>query len=394
MNLVWKLLRENISKKQLIGFAITNFIGLSILLLGIQFYFDVSPLFNKKDALFKQDYLTISKTVSIMNSLGSKSSSFSNQEIKELEEQSFVKKVGPFIPSQFSVFAGFNDPTMNLGFNTEMFFESVPDEFVDIDPQKWKYSEDSDRISIILPQNYLDLYNFGFAESKSMPKLTEGLIQMVDLDITLYVKNKTPIRKKGQIVGFSNRINTILVPQAFMDWANQELVGQREVSPSRLIVEVNNIADPNLSKFFEDKGYQISGDNTSASKMAYILKIVVAIVVSIGIVICLLSFFVLVLSIYLILEKNMSKLTTLRLIGYSKSMVVRPYEILVVVLNTIVLICSLVLVFFTRAKYLESLKKVFTLGDTSSIVEIIFLGLAICLILTIFNIINIRRKVK
>lgn len=35
---------------------------------------------------------------------------------------------------------------------------------------------------------------------------------------------------KGNIVGFSNRLNTILVPQSFMEWANQAFASEKKHS--------------------------------------------------------------------------------------------------------------------------------------------------------------------
>ena len=43
--------------------------------------------------------------------------------------------------------------------STAMFFESVPDEFVDIKLDKWHFDEATHTIPIIIPRNYLNLYN-------------------------------------------------------------------------------------------------------------------------------------------------------------------------------------------------------------------------------------------
>lgn len=394
MKLVWKLLRENISKTQLIGFSIANLLGLTIVLLAIQFYFDINPVFTEKDKLFKRDYLTISKKVGLVSGLTAQSNGFTTKEIENLKKQDFVKEVGAFTPSQFNIIAGFYNQNLNIAFDTQMFFESVPDEFIDVKSDDWKFSSTDNAIPIILPKNYLELYNFGFAESNSMPKLTEGLIGMVNLDITIFANATILKQYKGRIVGFSNRINTILVPESFMMLANKQYGNHPDAKPSRLIVEISNVTDPNLTQYFKTKGYEISGDNSTASKMAFFLKILVGIVVSIGIVICLLSFFVLVLSIYLLLEKNMDKLRNLRLIGYSKSYVVRPYELLALTLNFVILIIALILVFIARGKYLEMVNKVLSITELSSPIYIIAIGSGIFILLSLLNLFIIRKKVK
>ena len=69
MSLVWKLLYTHISVPQLIGFSLANFCGMFIVLLSIQFYTDVSPVFTQADGFMKKDYLIISKPVNTIGSL-------------------------------------------------------------------------------------------------------------------------------------------------------------------------------------------------------------------------------------------------------------------------------------------------------------------------------------
>lgn len=391
MNLVWKLLRENVSKVQLGGFFIANLIGMSIILVAIQFYSDINPLFGGKDDLFKNDFLTITKKVNLLSSLSAKSTGFSAKEIDELKSTGFIKDVGAFTPSQYDVYAGIKQN--GVGFGTEMFFESVPDKFIDVKSDEWRFSPLDNSVPIILPKNYLDLYNFGFAESRSMPKISEGMIGMISLDITIYGKGQSK-RMKGRIVGFSNRINTILVPETFMSWGNQNFGNNADKSPSRLMLEIGNIADPRLEQFFKDKGYEIEGENTTASRIAFFLKILVSIVIIIGVVICILSIMILTLSIYLLLEKNMSKLQKLRLIGYSKSSVTKPYELLVVILNFSILAISSLFVILAKAKYSTLLASVLPDFQSSGIINTLLIGVAIFLLLSLFNVFIIRRKVR
>ena len=78
-------------------------------------------------------------------------------------------------------------------FSTEMFFESVPDKFIDVKSNKWVYTQGDSRIPIILPRNYLDLYNFGFAQSKNLPKLSESLLGMLTLRISITGNGRTDV---------------------------------------------------------------------------------------------------------------------------------------------------------------------------------------------------------
>jgi hypothetical protein len=53
MRLVWKLLRQHISFSQLAGFFFANLCGMVIVLLSVQFYKDVLPVFTDMVVSFK-----------------------------------------------------------------------------------------------------------------------------------------------------------------------------------------------------------------------------------------------------------------------------------------------------------------------------------------------------
>ena len=55
--LVWKLLRQHISVGQLAGFFLANLFGMMIVLLSVQFYRDVLPVFTEGDSFMKKDYI-------------------------------------------------------------------------------------------------------------------------------------------------------------------------------------------------------------------------------------------------------------------------------------------------------------------------------------------------
>lgn len=67
--------------------------------------------------------------------------------------------------------------------NTEMFFEAVPDSFVDAQASDWKYTAGEEEVPVILPRTYIALYNFGFAQSRNLPKVSDGLVGMIDMHI-------------------------------------------------------------------------------------------------------------------------------------------------------------------------------------------------------------------
>lgn len=389
--MVGKLLRQHISVSQLAGFFLANLCGMIIVLLGIQFYRDVLPVFTQGDSFIKKDFVIVSKKVSTLGTLVGKSSTFSTGDVAEIEEQPFTKSVGRFLPSQFKVSAGMG--MQGIRMSTDMFFESVPDEFVDVKLDKWTFDPSSDVVPIIIPRNYLNLYNFGFAQSRNLPQLSEGVMGMVNLDIRI-MGNGQVKQLKGNIVGFSNRLNTILVPETFMNWANATYGTGQKAEPSRLIVEVNNPTDERIAKFFQQKGYETEGNSLDAGKASWFLKVVIGIVLSVGLLISVLSFYILILSIYLLLQKNSTKLENLLLIGYSPARVARPYQLLTIILNLVVLALGVVAVIAVRSLYLDTVMNLYPDAGSGSVLPSVVTGIIIFIGVSALNIVIIRRKIN
>ena len=113
-----------------------------------------------------------------------------------------------------------------------------------------------------------------------------------------------------------------------------------------------------------------------------------------GLFISLLSFYILMLSIFLLLQKNSVKLENLLLTGYSPRQVALPYWLLTLGLNSCVLLLSLCGVVWVRGCYLGSLKQLFPQLESSSILLTLVAGIVLCLFVSLLNVVAIRRKVN
>ena len=393
MSLVWKLMRRHISMSQLAGFFFANLCGMVIVLLGIQFYQDVAPVFTEGDSFMKKDYLIVSKKVSTLGSFVGKSSTFSNSDIEEILDQPFTKEVGAFTPSQFKVSAGVGMEQIGLNMSTAMFFESVPDKYVDVNLDEWHFEPGQEVVPIIIPRNYLNLYNFGFAQSRSLPQLSEGVMNLINLEVRISGGGRQN-SYKGKIAGFSNRLNTILVPESFMVWANANYSdGSAYKEPSRLIVEVGNPTDDRIARFFKEHGYETEDDKLDAGKTTWFLKVVVGIVLAVGSLISILSFYILMLSIYLLLQKNSTKLENLLLIGYGPNRVALPYQILTIGLNTCVLVLAIGVVLYVRTLYMDVVVQMFPSLGEGNVWLMMLIGILLFLGVSFFNVIAVKKKV-
>ncbi len=356
---VWCLLRRNISKGQLIGYGLANVIGLSVILAGIQFYFDSQGSGSEEDRYFSKDYIVLSKKV---DGIGFDPVSFSEEEIEKLKNEKWVNRIGRFTSSLFAVNGSVN--MGGRGLSTYLFFESVPDDFFDIRPEAWDFDPREKFVPIILSKDYLALYNFGFAGPHGLPRLSEEVIGAVPITLRLTGENQIAERYDAAIVGFSSRLNTIAVPQSFMDWANERYSEGRTAAPSRLIVDIDRLKSSDMLRYLNRENLEIGGGQSESGKISSFLG-TVSVVVSIGgVVMSGLAIFILILSLFLLFQKSRKTLRNLMLLGYSPQELGRYYEYSVFIANVGIAIISVAITCGCREGWLKRLEEL-DLGDSS-----------------------------
>lgn len=388
--LMWKLLRKHISPSQLIGFSLASLVGLTIVILAVQFHQDVKPLFKDEDSFLRKDFMIITREVSTASTVLQGSNEFTASDIEDIEAQPWCRQVGKFSSNDYSVDASIS--VSGQGMRTMMFFESLPNEFLDVTDRHWKFDPNNPMIPVIISRDYLTLYNFGFAPSQGLPQASElAVSKAVNLRFTLR-GNGQEQTFEGILVGFSSRLNTIVVPEDFMKWSNEKFGSNAIHNPSRLIVEVNSPGDDRIGRYFSEHGYQVAGDKMNQSKAQGFLNIIVSIVIIVGIIISVLAFFILMLSIYLLLQKNTKKLQDLLVLGYSPSQVSRTYINMVIYINCAVMVVSVILMLLMRAYYLPMLNAMDVRGG--SIILALIVAVVIMSLITLGNVIAIKRKIK
>lgn len=387
MRLIWKLLRKHISIFELAVFFIANLIGMAVILAGVQIYSDLSPMLTGEKSLIGNDYMIISRPV---ERVGGETPKFSAEDIENLRNEEFVKNLGVFASSKFRVDGGIEFKGRRL--STMMFFESVPDSFIDVSSKEWHFEQGDEMIPIILPRNYLNLYNFGFSQTQGLPNITEDMIKRVEIDIRIKGNGYTD-HYVGSVVGFSDRLNTILVPMSFMEWANNHYSTEVANEATRLILEVQNPSAPEVVSYMEEHGYVAEDKPSESSKALFLLQVCVAIIVGIGAIFSILSIIILTLSIYLLLQKNVNKLENLVLVGYKPMYVAMPYILMTIVLNLSILIIGIIAVIYAQGWYMGYLGGLFGVSLDASPTASIIAGVVLTTVITLFNFFIIYRKI-
>lgn len=269
--LLKKLIKASAGRARFI-MAVTGLsVALLLILAAVQLQVNYSHLLHGKanqDSV--ANFLVLTKEV---NAQTVGSASLSEQDISQLKQQPFVDAVGLLTPSRFKVSAEAGSDQLPL--YTDLFFESVPDEFIDVTDKDWTWNDQMKFIPVIIPSMFMDLYNFGFATSQGLPQLTQEMVKSLPLKINI----RTPLGVfpyYAKVVGFSDRISSVLVPQAFMDWANKNFAGMAvEAKTSRVIIKTKDAGSPELVAYLKAHGLTTDAEKTRFSRYRQIVNTVV-----------------------------------------------------------------------------------------------------------------------
>lgn len=332
--MIWKLLKHNISAWQLAAYAVATLAGVLIVMVAVQFYCDLGAALTGNGSqgvkLFEPRNMVISKRVGLGSTLSRSTPTFSQAEVDDLLRQPWVRGVEQFTAADFGVTASV--AMGSRGLTSAMFFESVPDRLVDESVEGFEFDESRPEIPIVIPKDYLALYNFGFAATAGLPVVSEGVLSSIPLQITLSGNGRRDTLP-ARIVGFSSWLNTVAVPESFMNWARAIYGRDEDKRPARLIVEVSDPADPAVERYMDDEGYEVAGPGDDSARANRVLRLVSGSIAAVGGVITLLALFILVLSIHLLVQKNRRAISGLILLGYRPRAVAAVYYRMVLLIN-------------------------------------------------------------
>lgn len=387
--LLTKILWGKQSKWQF-AIAGTGFLlGLLILLVSLQLYLDVKGMLEAK-ARSSADFLIINKDISLANTFGLSNSTFSEAEIDSLRRQPFVKRLGIFTSSQFQAMAEGNQV---VPFYTQIFFESVPDAFLDHIPSSWRWNESSKAVPVIVSQDFLNLYNFGFAPSQGLPQLSRATVQMVPLSLTISGPQGQQ-KFQARIAGFSDRISSVLVPESFMRWANENIGPGRTVQPSRLIVQVNDASDPSIADYLGRHSYQTNNDKLKTSQAGRVVQIVMSLIGVIGMFFIGLSFIIFTTHFRVIIAEAKEEISLLIQLGYRVGTIARNLLVYFALFLALVmaLVFALLQLAVSRAQVFVQAQGI-ELGEGIS-VAVILTGIALILACLAVNTWSVRQLLK
>ena len=313
--LLKKIIKAGVGRFRFIMATVGLGVALLLILLAVQTQADFNDLlYGKYNENETADFLVINKAIT-QQAQASKDNAFTAAEITDVKKQPFASSVGLLSAARFSVQAqSYSDM---FPFRSDLYFEAVPDEFIDVKSDSWKWETGQQDIPVIIPSFFLDMYNTGMASTREdLPLLNLDLIKLIPVKI-LIDGNGQHAEFTGHVVGLTDRINSILIPQTFMDFANKKYGYKETTKVTRMIIKTNDPSDTRLTTYLEKNNLNTNADKTRFGKVRKAVDIVVSVVSSFGVIMLLFALLVFSLFIQLTIASTKTEIELLITLGAS-----------------------------------------------------------------------------
>lgn len=337
--LLRKLIRTAAGRKRFIMASIGLSVAMLLILAAVQIQANYTDLLhNKSNQDSIANFLVVNK---ILNDQNLGATALTDNEVSDLKSQSFVESVGLLTPSRFK--ASIQSSSDRFPFYTDIAFESVPKDFIDVSSKDWKWDETASFVPIIAPNIFLDFYNFQFSFSQNLPQLTHQVIKMIVFKVNVYGPNGM-ITLNGRVVGFSDRISSLLVPEEFMSWGNSHFGKNQNTKSSRVIIRTKDPGNPELVQFLKKNNLSTDADKTRFSRYRQVVDVVVNISWITGAVMLLFALLIFTLFIQLTIASCKEEIALLIILGASPGQLRRflmrqffPANILIIGLSLLII---------------------------------------------------------
>ncbi len=336
--MIKKILFSYQNKSQLIIAMIGSFLGFTFLVTSIHYLIRVNE-FGEGEEILGNNTMIIQKKVTNYSSMNLSKNDFSEREIESIRNESFTEGVQPILSNSFGVSLQ-TDSELVPYFRSDVFVQSVDNDFTKIDSEKWKWSEEDEFVPIILPRDFLVMLNT-FASAKGIPQVSDDLAKTIGFKFTLYNDNKKEW-KKVRIVGFTNEVSAILVPSSFMQYGNLNFPTDIPAKTTQLMLTVKEGRFGEFENYLEKRSLESKENSMIVGKLKSVAGTLFSILIGISVITVFLAGLVLVQYAQLLISRNEYEIRTLLRQGYSPKKITQTILLYFVKVFAVISAASLV----------------------------------------------------
>lgn len=363
-----QLLFRNQDKKQLLIAIIGSFLGITFLVTSIHYLVKVNE-FGRGTEILGPNTLIVQKRVNSGAILGMAKTDFSESEIENMKKEKFITDVKPVLSNNFDVSFQTDDPHVPY-FRSDVFIQTVDPAFLDVKSDKWQWKEGDTLVPIILPRDFLVMLNT-FMSANGIPQVSDELAMEIKFKFTISNKDKKEFYG-AKIIGFTNEVPAILVPQSFMEYGNVHfsLGADKKITQIMIAGEENEFGL--VEEYLIKHGLESKNSQMVVGRLKSIISTLIIVILGISVIAVFVSCLVLIQYLQLLMSRNAYEVRTLIRMGYHPKLIVRTFFMYFIKIFGIIMVMGFV-VFFIFKFFLD---KIFSDGGLALGTSISVFGVA------------------
>ncbi len=320
-----KILFKNQDKKQLVIAMIGAFMGITFLVTSIHYLIKVNE-FGKGSDILGPNTIIVQKKVSNSSTLGLTKTDFSTKEIEKIKAESFVQDVKAVLSNNFDVSFQTDDSLVPY-FRSDVFIQTVDQSFLDVHSPKWKWKPGDDFVPIILPREFLVMLNT-FMSAQDIPQVSDDVAMQIKFKFRLRDPNNADKEEhvKAQIIGFTNEVASILVPESFMKYGNDVYASTSESKITQIMISGKESEFGLVEDLLTKRGLESKNSQMVVGRLKSVVGTLIFVVLGVSIIAVFVSGLVLIQYLQLLLSRNAYEVRTLLRMGYPPKELINSFS--------------------------------------------------------------------
>lgn len=319
--MIRKLLFNHQDKKQLYIALLGVFIGITFLVTSVHYLLRVSE-FGKDTEIIGANILVIQRKVTSSSTLNLTKTDFELEEIEQMKKEPFIEDVQAVVSNNFRVWLELNEKRIPP-FKTDVFIQAVDKKFLDVKSDKWKWKEGDSFVPIIMPRDFIVMLNT-FMSASGIPQISDELA--LDIKFKLRISNGQKEEwVDSKIIGFTNEIPALLVPEEFMNYANSNFSDGSEANITQVMIAGKEGEFGKLEAYMDEHGLESRNSQVVVSRLKSIVGTLFGVISGISVITVLLSGLVLIQYLQLLMTHNKYEIRTLLRLGYAPKELINAF---------------------------------------------------------------------
>jgi hypothetical protein len=319
--MIKSLLFKYQEKRQLLIAIFGALLGVTFLISSVHYLNKINE-YGEDSEILGKNTLIIQKKVTSSSSLGLTKTDFTEKEISKIKTESFIEDVKPVVSNNFRVWFETNDPYVPT-FKSDVFIQAVSKDFLDVKSDKWHWKEGERFVPMIMPRDFLVMLNT-FMNASGIPQVSDELAMKLKFRLRISDGQKEEW-VDTRIIGFTNEIASILVPENFMDYATKKFAQGDPGKITQIMVAGKEGQFGKLEKFMNDHGLESKNSQVVVSRLKSIVGTLFAVILVISIIAVFASCLVFIQYMQLLLSHNKYEVRTLLRLGMDPKTIVGAF---------------------------------------------------------------------